>query len=81
MYDVNGVRDYSLSETVRARNELEITDVNNAYIERDAMMWKNWKVGGQTQERLSRFSEPLTWSLGSCIVKPKPTRSSRPANQ
>jgi hypothetical protein len=37
------------------RGELEITDVNNAYIEREEMTWDELQAGGQTPELLRVF--------------------------
>ena len=59
MYDASV---YDIIRTLKpsARNELEITDVNNAYIERDAMTWQEiegWWTDAGTFESLLRASE------------------------
>ena len=59
MYD-GTVYDIIRSLKPSARNELEITDVNNAYIERDAMTWEElegWWTDAGTFESLLRASK------------------------
>ena len=59
MYD-GKVYDIIRSLKPSARNELEITDVNNAYIERDAMTWEEldgWWTDAGTFESLLRASK------------------------
>ena len=58
MYD-GGVYDIIKSLKPSGRGELEITDVNNAYIERDAMTWEElegWWTDAGTFESLLRAS-------------------------
>jgi glucose-1-phosphate thymidylyltransferase len=58
MYD-DGVYDIIRSLKPSGRGELEITDVNNAYIERDAMTWEElqgWWTDAGTFESLLRAS-------------------------
>ena len=59
MYDAT-VYEIIRSLKPSARNELEITDVNNAYIERDAMTWEElegWWTDAGTFESLLRASK------------------------
>ena len=59
MYD-GTVYDIIRSLKPSARNELEITDVNNAYIEQDAMTWEElhgWWTDAGTFESLLRASK------------------------
>ena len=58
MYDAE-VYDIIRSLKPSGRGELEITDVNNAYIERDAMTWEElegWWTDAGTFESLLRAS-------------------------
>ena len=58
MYD-DGVYEIIRSLKPSGRGELEITDVNNAYIERDAMTWEElegWWTDAGTFESLLRAS-------------------------
>ena len=66
MYDAQ-VYDIIRSLKPSGRGELEITDVNNAYIERDAMTWeelKGWWTDAGTFESLLRASN-LVWDTGA----------------
>jgi len=66
MYDEK-VYDIIRSLKPSGRGELEITDVNNAYIERDEMTWeelKGWWTDAGTFESLLRASN-LVWDTGA----------------
>jgi glucose-1-phosphate thymidylyltransferase len=59
MYDPN-VYDIIRTLVPSGRGELEITDVNNAYIERNAMTWEvleGWWTDAGTFESLLRASQ------------------------
>jgi len=66
MYD-ESVYDIIRSLKPSGRGELEITDVNNAYIARDAMTWEElegWWTDAGTFESLLRASN-LVWDTGA----------------